>query len=511
MNQQRRRLLQAAGATAVFGQLLTAQSVAHAQNQQQSLQSLRSRWAGRWPGTLSNRSVAILGGGISGLTVAYEMKRLGFSSTVIEARHRAGGRIETLRADDWIQDPEEVQHCGFSREPGFYFNTGPARISQGHTRVIRYCREMGVQLELVCNENKAAYFRVAALAHHGPMRLRRLQASLRGGIAEMLAKNVAAGNTGGFVRPSEIPALLSLLAQFGDLREDLSFTGSTRGGVVGGVNPMGGDKPFSPIEIRELMKMDFFSQYKLHLGEYLDQQASMLQPVNGMDHIIRAMQAQVADRVLLGAVVTAVERQGHGAIVHYNRHGQKMSQFFDRVVVALPPLLAARVGRGFSSPVKAALKSHQMAKPAKVAFQSERFWETKDGIYGGISYTDDEITMLWYPSHGFGERQGVIVGAYNIGVFPGEKFADRPWQERIKLAVEQGERIHPGYTQKIHSGISRSWVKTAYSEGGWSLTAPADVLKVPDGPFLFAGDYLSHMSGWMEGAVASAHAALNQL
>src|SRR5882672_4785768 len=44
--------------------------------------------------------VLILGGGISGLTAAYELNKKGYSVQVLEASHRAGGRNMTLRSGD---------------------------------------------------------------------------------------------------------------------------------------------------------------------------------------------------------------------------------------------------------------------------------------------------------------------------------------------------------------------------------------------------------------------------
>ena len=36
--------------------------------------------------------VVVLGGGIAGLVAAYELRELGYECTVLEARHRPGGR-----------------------------------------------------------------------------------------------------------------------------------------------------------------------------------------------------------------------------------------------------------------------------------------------------------------------------------------------------------------------------------------------------------------------------------
>ena len=41
--------------------------------------------------------VVVLGGGIGGLVSAYELKKLGYEVTVLEARERPGGRIWTGR------------------------------------------------------------------------------------------------------------------------------------------------------------------------------------------------------------------------------------------------------------------------------------------------------------------------------------------------------------------------------------------------------------------------------
>src|SRR2546426_7183873 len=47
-------------------------------------------------------SVAIIGGGISGLSTAYYLSKAGVSSTLIEARPRLGGVIQTERIEDCV-------------------------------------------------------------------------------------------------------------------------------------------------------------------------------------------------------------------------------------------------------------------------------------------------------------------------------------------------------------------------------------------------------------------------
>jgi len=49
------------------------------------------------PDTGKGTKVVILGGGIAGLVAAYEMGKLGYRCTVLEARSRPGGRNWTVR------------------------------------------------------------------------------------------------------------------------------------------------------------------------------------------------------------------------------------------------------------------------------------------------------------------------------------------------------------------------------------------------------------------------------
>src|SRR5271156_4241149 len=85
--------------------------------------------------------VVVLGGGIGGLVSAYELKKLGYDVTVLEARERPGGRNWTGRAGT------EVCFCDGSKqavkwEEGNYQNMGASRIPSTHWTILQYCREL---------------------------------------------------------------------------------------------------------------------------------------------------------------------------------------------------------------------------------------------------------------------------------------------------------------------------------------------------------------------------------
>ena len=131
--------------------------------------------------------VIILGAGIAGLVSAYEMQRAGFDCTVLEARERPGGRNWSLRGGDTVAEAGFTQHVTWDRDEHLYFNPGPARIPYHHDAILSYCRTLGVPLEVMCNDNRAALMQDDRAFGGAPQLNRRVVNDARGYVAEMRA------------------------------------------------------------------------------------------------------------------------------------------------------------------------------------------------------------------------------------------------------------------------------------------------------------------------------------
>ncbi|WP_422784906.1 flavin monoamine oxidase family protein [Ruminiclostridium josui] len=76
------------------------------------------------PGHFKGKSVGIIGGGLAGMAAAFELRKLGFDITVLEAsEERIGGRVYTYY---------------FDREKKLYGELGPMRIPVNHETVWHY-------------------------------------------------------------------------------------------------------------------------------------------------------------------------------------------------------------------------------------------------------------------------------------------------------------------------------------------------------------------------------------
>lgn len=468
---------------------------------------------GDWPTTVgAGKSVVILGAGIAGMTTAIEMRELGYSCTILEATDRAGGRNRTLRSGDPAIETDSTQFCQFDVDDDLYFNCGPARISHHHEFLLGYCRTFGVALEPFINRNSAALLHSSSAFNGTPQIARRILADTRGNISRLLASAINQNALDQELTASDRASVLALLQQFGDLDGASGYTGSERAGFPGQETTGSRDRGtlLSPRALQELAQEIFFQQ-RLDFTEQLDQQATMLQPVGGMDRIATAFEAQITADIIYQAEVTEIRKITDGARIGYrDQSGAAQSIDADHCVCTIPATVLRGIPHDFSTAHASAINAFAYTPAAKLAFQSRRFWEQDHNIYGGISWTTQDITQLWYPSHGLGKADGVLLGTYIFGGSAGTAFAALLPQQRIDTALTQGAAIHPRLAAETDHGISVAWSNVPFQLGAWGVSNPG-VLLTPDDRLNLAGEHLSILQGWQEGAILSAYNAIDNI
>jgi monoamine oxidase len=469
-------------------------------------------------------TVVILGAGIAGLTAAYELSKAGYRCTVLEARDRAGGRNWTVRGGDVIQEVGSQQTCPFAAEDNLYFNAGPARLPHHHTNVLSYCKELGVPLEVIVNDNRAAYFQDDAAFDGQAVLNRRVMNDSRGYVAELLAKAINKNALDQDLTAEDKEKILEFVSRFGDLDSDYLYKGSGRAGYS---TPPGAamvpGTAYDPIDLSELLKSDFW-QFKLSFAEGFTQSTTMLQPIGGMDQIVNAFERQVGSLIQYNTTVTQLRKTSDGVRVVYSdaSTGSEGAVDADFAICTLPLSVLAGLDADFSAEYKAAIDAGSTGyiNAVKHAFQADRrFWEEDSQIYGGISWTTRDITQIWYPASGFHSAKGIVVGAYIWDNEISARVDALPPQERLVKAIDDGTMIHPNYGSEVSpaTGCSVAWGKVPYSQGGWMEwddDARAKIyptLNQPDGRIYLAGEHLSYITGWQEGSVLSAHEAVRSL
>jgi len=466
---------------------------------------------GDWPANIgTGKSVLILGAGIAGMAAALEMRKLGYSATILEARASAGGRVRTIRAGDIVEETDSSQICQFDVDDDLYFNAGPSRIAQHHEFLLAYCRDFGVQLETFTNDNRGAWLHSPNAFGGQPQVARRLIADTRGGIARLLASAINQNALDAELTAADKANLLAMLRQYGDLDSNNNYFGTQRAGFPGQAS-VGSRQRGELLSVRQLQEIvtEFFWELRLSFSQGFDQQPVMLQPVGGMDRIARAFEEEVVSDIVFQAEVTEIRKTATGTRIAYSdRFGTPTTVEADYCIVTIPAAVLAGIANDFSAAHQAEISGFQYSSAVRVAFQSPRFWELDHNIYGGITWTDQDITQIWYPNYGFQNPNGILIGAYIFDGPSGDTFTSLEPQQRIDTTLLQAANVHPQFAGQALHGISVAWKNVPFQKGGWGISNPSVLLSADDNIF-FAGEHLSILQGWQEGAILSAYSAID--
>jgi monoamine oxidase len=482
------------------------------------------------PNSGAGKKVVILGAGVAGLTAAYELDRAGYDCVVLEASKRAGGRSLTLRrGDKFSEQGGLVQQCQF--DPGLYFNAGPGRIPHHHVHVIDYCRRFNVALQPYIFASRANLVHTGKIGNGRSWQVRRAFYDLQGHVAELLDKCVVKPDMDLPIARDDLEKFRDMLSKFGDLTKTerdgkTVYVYKNASGRAGYEVPPGlanvPAKPLSPLKLDEILRSDVWDDYLFRENEYY-WQTSLLEPVGGMDNFFKGFLRQKARRggtiaklIRTGVEASEIEVGADKVTVIYLERNRAHAIAADYCISTIPVPLFKTFKTNLPAPYMEAVRKLPVTAAGKVAWQAERFWETKDQIYGGISWTTDAITQIWYPSAGYLSAKGVLTGAYMYGK-AAEEFCSKSLVERLAMATEQGEKIHDGYAKYIQHGLAIGWHNMEFERMGWadegdpSFGEHAQTLAKPQGRFLMAGDQLTYWSGWQEGAVLSSLAAVKAI
>jgi monoamine oxidase len=490
------------------------------------------------PGSGNGIKVVILGAGIAGLVSAYELGKLGYDCVVLEARSRPGGRNWTVRGGDKVTFLDgTTQTSAWDKDN--YQNFGPARLPSIHHTMLGYCKKLGVELQVEVNMTNSAFLQNDNGNSGKPAVWRQVANDTRGHVSEMLSKCINQGALDQELSKDDRDRMLSFLRIYGPLDDAGKYGGSDRSGYS--VDPGAGDQVgvlSRPIDMDTLLSENFWQA--ILFDQSFDQQATMFQPVGGMDRIPYAFAKELGDVVKYYAPVTEIRKTSKGVRVGYKQDGEEKRIEADYCICALPLTILKTIPNDFSAPYKKVIAECTYASAYKIAWESRRFWEQDYNIYGGLEFCNVGCSPIWFPSGGMFTDRGVLVSGYTDE--SNTPFGKLSMAEKIAESRKSIERLHPGHGKELEKPMYVSWGKIPWNEGSWirsygpgqdrspgvgasrqtgqprnptgarTQTNPGyEKLIEPDGRIIFAGDHTSHIVAWQEGAALSALRAVKLL
>jgi len=474
-------------------------------------------------GGSKGKKIVILGSGMAGLSSAYELTKVGYEVTVLEARQRVGGRSYTARRGTQLTElGGEPQTCQF--DEGYYINPGPWRIPYHHRAYLHYAKKFGMAVELFNNDNDHSY----TLFDKGkgplagrPVRRQEIAADTRGYAAEMLAKQVRQGALDAEFTPGDKELFLAYLKSEGYLtKNDFKYIGTDGRGYDiepgAGLNP-GPGKESTPHKLTDILQSNTWATLK-SVSDW-DMQKTMFEPVGGMEQLPKAFVRNLPPIIKMGHVVQKISQSPSGVEVAFiDADGKAGTIAADYCICTIPLSVLRGIDMQVSDAFKAAIKVPAYAPVGKIGIQMKRrFWEDDHHIYGGHVYLDNpDIITISLPSTGWLGPKGVVLGYYQFGS-NAAKVSALSLEERMKFAVAAGQKVFPQYAESAETAFSIAWHRVPYNMGGWvnwdeeGRKTAYPILTEPDGRIYLAGEHLSYITGWQEGALESSWQQITKL
>jgi len=475
-------------------------------------------------GARKGASVIVLGAGLAGMLAAYELNRAGYKVTILEYQNRPGGRNWSLYGGDTFTElggaTQKVQFA-----PGNYLNPGPWRIPHHHRTLLHYCKKFGVALEPFIQFNHNAYVHNIDAFGGKPQRFKALAADFEGNVAELLGKAIDQKALDQTLTAEDSDRLREALREWGMLDRDMRYVkglaSSEHRGFDrppgGGVN--GAPTPSEPFKFKDVLDSRIWQQMAFFMNEEF--QTTMFQPVGGMAMIGKAFGKQVESMLTYGAKVTKIRQDKKGVTVTYTDipSSAVKTAHADFCVCTIPLGILNQIDVNVTPEMRAAIAAVPYMSMVKIGLEMRRrFWEEDAYIYGGHSFTSQEIGLISYPNSNYlQDGPAVLLGAFANGL-GAYRIAGMTPEERIEVALKQGSVFHPeSYRKEYMNGASVAWSRVPWTLGccaRWNEDTRKEhyqnLVKVND-RIVLAGEHASYVGCWMEGALLSSLDAITRL
>jgi monoamine oxidase len=451
------------------------------------------------------RKIIVVGAGLAGLAAAYELVQSGHDVTVLEAHHRPGGRVWTLR------------------EPfadGLFAEAGAVNYGDAFVHVGRY----GKTFNLAVGSPKPPKKPLAMVEHLHGRRLEITAAKEPDWPVELKPDEKGVGLFGLFQKyllpaagemgtPSDPGWSLDRWAAYDKMT--LADFYRSRGASNGAVELMSANTTFGYgwEEVSALHRL---------ISDMALTQITSPTPgrffEGGSDRLPNAFANALRERIWYRAPVTKIQQEPGKVRVVFRQLGEEKTLEADRVVIAAP--VPALRNIQFTPELPAARKQIiaqlEYMPVTRIYIQTRRRYWAERG-YTGLSGTDLPVQLVnEQPFLRADDQTRGILECHMKGpnaLRAGELDPDT----QIAFAVDNLEKLHPGIKDYVEGGISFSWHKDPYIGGGYAWWKPTQLttwmpeLAKPEGRLHFAGEHTSLLARTQEGALESGNRAAREV
>ncbi len=417
------------------------------------------------------KKILIAGGGLAGLSAAYELARAGHEISVFEARDRPGGRVLTLR--DSFADRQ-------------YAEAGAETFNETHDFVARYVQELHLETLPAWNYGKLASVRFVggARAASNAALLRKYVQPLVKEIGDPLAPGWPSEE---LLRDFDQVSMAELLRRRGASAEEIASLALDYSDDW--------DNGTGPDSALCLLR-----------DEAIARKGRSLRIRGGNDQLPKALARSLGDRIHYRTTLRRIEQNAKRVTITVETSGRRSQVSGDCLICAIPfPVLqSVQVSPAFRAEKQRAIRELSYNSVTRVYVQTQtRAW--LDQGLSGFATTDLPIGTVWDCAEGQPGARGILE-CYTSGE-RARRLAAFSEPQRIRTAVENLEKLFgpAGYEKSV----SIVWDSDPLARGAFAwfkrgqMSTLLPHIATREGRVFFAGEHTSPWFGWMQGALQS--------
>lgn len=503
------------------------------------------------PGEFKDTKVGIIGGGLAGMSAAFELRRLGFDITIFEPNNeRIGGRVYTYY---------------FDRDKRLYGEFGAMRIPVSHETVWHYINLFKLKTEPFIQSDPNTFTHVRDMRVRNDSKgqnifhniypmfdLTTVEANipwpqLYNQVTKYFMSTIPTDIRKQFLTKMEGYDYRYSFVQNISIRQALQMYGLSDEAInlIISLMPIMGSTINSSFEttLNDDYTMDFINLYSISGGMVNLPMAFYKSLTSSNPAEYSEIPLELLGKVDWrgGYVVYGIYKSDiNGKVaLKYNlappsHDYPDLFETFDYVICAFPMSILRIMDLRplFSGRKMEAIRDVVYFDAQKTLFLcSERFWE-KQGIFGGSSYTDRINEIISYPSdHAFHHHNnapypynepGVLLASYNTGQ-DATRLGNTTSANLYRFIRENVEEVHglpKGYLDSLVIDVKTiDWDKEIFAKGAFQMLLPgqkSDFLYVSATPeynnrVFFAGEHTSVKNAWIQGALHSGVSAASEV
>jgi monoamine oxidase len=239
----------------------------------------------------------------------------------------------------------------------------------------------------------------------------------------------------------------------------------------------------------------------------------------GIDLLPQAFAKSLGNRIQYGTPVRRVLHQGASVRAVFEHGGAEQAIDADRLICAAPCPALRKILFGPELPARKRqiLEQLEYNPVTRIYLQANRrFWT--DAGDAGAAFTDLPIQSV--TEHPFGRpgspaMRGIL--ECHVKGAEAERLAALDPTAQLAFAVDNLEKVHPGFKSHFEVGTTVAWSTDPWAGGGYAWWKPGQLtdwgpeLARPEGRVHFAGEHTSLLGRTMEGALESGNRAAREV